>query len=164
MPSSSAHSRWYHYQTIVTPSRGTRFLRLCLYADAHEPGSVTINEYANVVIQRTPVIYQPVVVASPRKHERPAAHLYTVGDSFSPDWIGPLGEQHVEVDGLRNGWLGPQSKHVPLRFGPSSWYLVSRFSALLAAGFLFVLALIGWIRRWGRISATAVTAPERKHG
>ena len=52
----------------------------------------------------------------------------------------------MEVDGLRNGWLGPHSGDVPLRFGPSSWYLLSRFASLLAAGLLLALALPRWPR------------------
>ena len=144
LPSNSAPSQWYHYQAIVTPDPGTRSLSLYLYADVYTPGALTTNEYSDVVVRRSPVLLQPVVVATPRRHERPAPALYTVGESFSPDWIGPPGDQHVEVDGLRNGWLGPHSRDVPLRFGPSSWYLLSRFASLLAAGLLLALALPRW--------------------
>jgi hypothetical protein len=96
------------------------------------------------VVRRSPVFLQPVVVATPPGHERPAPALYTEGEGFSSNWIGPHGDQHVEVDGLRNGWLGPHSGDVPLRFGPSSWYILSRFASLLAAGFLLALALPRW--------------------
>jgi glycosyltransferase involved in cell wall biosynthesis/O-antigen/teichoic acid export membrane protein len=144
LPSNSAPSRWSHYQAIVTPDPGTRSLTLFLYADVYTWGTLTTNEYSDVVIRRSPVVLQPVVVATPRTHQRPAPALYTVGESFSPDWIGPPGDLRVEVDGLRNGWLGMRSRNDPLRFGPSSWYLLSRFASLLAAGLLMALALSLW--------------------
>jgi len=103
------------------------------------------------VVRRSPIPIQPVVVATPRRHERPVTALYTTGDSFSPDWIGPPGDQHVQVDGLRNGWLGEHSRDVPVRLGPSSWYLLSRFASLLAAGLLLAVALSLWPGRRSRI-------------
>ena len=141
LPSSSVPSRWYHYQAIVTPDPGTRSLSLFLYADVYTSGAPTTNEYSDVVVRRCPVLLQPVVVATPRGHERPVSALYTVGESFSPDWIGPPGDQHVEVDGLRSGWLGPNSRDDPPHFSLSSWYLLSRLASLLAAGLLLALAL-----------------------
>ena len=149
----------------MTPDPGTRSLTLFLYADVYTPGALTTNEYSDVVVRRSPVVLQPVVVATPRSHERPAPALYTVGGSFSPDWIGPPGDQRVEVDGLRNGWLGPHSRDVPLRFGPSSWYLLSRFASLLAAGLLLALALSLWPGGRYRLVATVRAASGgRKHG
>ncbi|MGO9296408.1 MAG: glycosyltransferase [Streptosporangiaceae bacterium] len=148
LPSNSAGSRWYHYQTIVTPQPGTRRLSLYLYADVYTSGVRTTQDYSDVVVRRAPAVLQPVVVATPRKHERPAPELYTVGEGFSPDWIGPSGVPRVEVDGLRTGWLGSHAKDEPLRFGPSSWYLMSRLASLLAVGLLLALALARW--RGGR--------------
>jgi len=148
LPSNSASSRWSHYQAIVTPRPGTRSIQLFLYADVFTSGALTTNAYSDVVVRRCPVALQPVVVATPRSHERSAPALYTVGEGFSPDWIGTPGDHHVELDGLRNGWLGPHSRnHLP-RFGLSSWYLLSRFASLLAAGLLIALALFRW--RGGR--------------
>jgi hypothetical protein len=148
LPPGSVHSQWYHYQAIVTPDPGTGSLSLFLYADVYTPGTLTTNEYSDVVVRRCPVLLQPVVVATPRGHERPAPVLYTVGGSFSPDWIGPPGDQHVEVDGLRNGWFGPHSMDDPTRFSLSSWYLLSRLASLLAAGLLLALLLALALPRW----------------
>ncbi len=165
LPPISTLARWYHYQTIVTPDRGTRSLKLFIYADVYRPGAPTTNEYAQVLVRRSPIPIQPVVVAAPRRHERPVTALYTTGDSFSPDWIGPPGDQHVQVDGLRNGWLGEHSRDVPVRLGPSSWYLLSRFASLLVAGLLLAVALSLWPERRSRIVATVRTAlGGRKHG
>jgi hypothetical protein len=144
LPPSTSLSRWYHYQTIVTPNARTRRLMLFLYADVYTAGTLTTNEYADVVVRRSPVVLQPVIVATPQSHERQAPALYPTGGSFSPDWIGPPGDLRVEVDGLRNGWIGPHPMKTPPRFGPSSWYLLARFASLLAAGLLLALALSLW--------------------
>ena len=141
LPSSSVPSRWSHYQTIVTPDPGTRKLLLFLYADVYRSGSRTEDEYSDVVVRRSPVLLRPVVLATPRTHERPATALRTVDSGFSPDWIGPPGHQRVEVDGLREGWLGPPTGVATPRFRPSSWYLASRLGSLLAAAVLLALAL-----------------------
>jgi len=159
LPPNSALSRWHHYQAIVTPDPGTRRLALYLYADVFTSGALTTSDYSDVVVRRSPVFLQPAVVATPRRHERPAPALYTVAGSFSPDWIGPPGVPRVEVDGLRNGWLGPHSRDYPLRFGPSSWYLLSRFASLLAAGLLLALALPRWPGGRHRLVATVRAAP-----
>ncbi|HEY6789646.1 MAG TPA: hypothetical protein VI365_20290, partial [Trebonia sp.] len=164
LPENSASSGWYHYQAIVTPDPGTLSLSLFLYADVYTPGALTTNEYSDVVVRRCPALLQPVVVATPQGHERPAPALYTTSETFSPDWIGPPGDQHVEVDGLRNGWLGPHSSDDPPRFTPSSWYLLSRLASLLAAGLLLALALSRIPRRWNRLVATPAALKGQEHG
>jgi arabinofuranan 3-O-arabinosyltransferase len=164
LPSRSASSRWYHYQAIVTPAPGTRSLSLFLYADVYTPGAPTTNEYSDVVVRRCPVLLQPAIVATPRGHERPVSALYTVGESFSPNWIGPPGDQHVKVDGLRDGWLGPNSGADPPRFSLSSWYLLSRLASLLAAGLLLALALPRIPRRWYRPVAVPAASKGQEHG
>jgi hypothetical protein len=167
-PSYLPPSRWYRYQAIVTPDPGTRNLTLYLYADVYTPGAITTNEYSDVEVRRAPVLLQPVVVATPgrrRGNEPPAAALYASSGSFSPDWTGPPGDQHVEVDGLRNGWLGPHEADDRPRFSLSAWYLLSRLASLAAAGLLLALALRGWPARRYRLVAAVRTAPEeRDHG
>ena len=158
LPSKSDPSQWYHYQTIVTPNPGTRSLSLFLYADVYASGTLTTNQYSDVIVRRSPMLPEPVVVATPRGHERPVPALYTVGGSYSPDWIGPSGDQHVEVDGLRNGWLGPHSMDDP-RFSLSSLYLLSRLASLLAAGLLLALALPRWRGGRYRLAAGVRAAP-----
>ena len=151
---NSAPTGWYHFQTIVTPDPRTRSLALYLYADVFAPGVLTTNDYSDVVVRHCPVPFQPVVVATPRRHEQQASALYSVAGSFSPDWIGPAGDPRVAVDGLRNGWLGPHARNDLPRLGPSSWYLLSRFASLLAAGLLLVLALSRWSGGRHRQAAT----------
>ncbi len=142
LPPRSALSRWYHYQTIVTPDPRAGSLMIFLYASVYTPGARTTNEYSNIVIRRSPALLQPVIVATAPKQRRPAPALDAVDEGFSADWIGPPEDQRVEVDGLRDGWLGPSSRQVPVRFGPSSWYSLSCFSSLLAAGLLLALGLL----------------------
>ena len=161
MPQDAARSRWYHYQAIATPDPGTRALRLFLYAATY--GEPSVNDYAHVVVRRSPVLPQPVVIASRRGRDRPAPDLITSGQSFSTDWIGPPEARHVEVDGLRNGWLVPHATDVPPpRFAPSSWYLQSRLVSLLAAVALIALALSSWRRGRRRQAVTALSASEER--
>lgn len=162
LPQTSSRSRWYHYQTIITPDPGTRRLRLFLYADVYARGTRTTNEYSDIVIRRSHDFLQPVVAGTPRTHERPETALYTSGQSFSPEWAGPPGDQRVEVDGLRNGWLAPRAADVPLHFGPSWWYLLSRSASLLAAGFLLAFALsLGLGRRYRLVKVVRVPSGKR---
>ena len=163
IPPSSSPSQWYRYQAIVTPDPGTRHLQLFLYADVYTSGTHTTNEYSDVVVRHAPVLLQPVVVATSGRQKRPAPALYTVGESFSPDWIGPPGDPRVEVDGLRNGWLGPQQpREDPPRYSLSSWYRLSRFASLLAAGLLLALALPRWPGGRYRLVATVRAASEEQ--
>ena len=157
VPRNLPPSHWYHYQAIVRPDPGTRFLSLFLYADGYRLGVRTVNEYSDVVVRRSPVLLQPVIVATRRSQERPARRLFASGGSFSSDWIGPSGAQQVEVDGLRNGWLVRRTTNVPTRYAPASWYVLSRLGSLLAAGVLLTLALSLLLR--GRVRRVA-TAPE----
>ena len=162
LPRSSSSSRWYHYQTILTPASGTRTLRLFLYADVYAAGVHTVNEYSDVVVRHTLDYLQPVVVATARRHENRPPALYTTGESYSPDWIGPSADRHVEVDGLRNGWVGPHSGKVSLRFGLASWYLLSRAASLLAAALLLALVVPRWRRGGYRLVAKSQAASRRR--
>lgn len=150
----AASSRWHRYRAIVTPARGTRSLTLFLYADVYTSGAPTTNEYAGVVVRRAPALLQPVVVGTPlRRHRQPPA-LFTAGEGFSPDWVGSPGSLRVEVDGLRNGWLGPRRAAEPPRFSLARWYQLSRLASLLALCLLLALALSGWPAVQRRLVAT----------
>src|SRR6185437_687541 len=50
LPPRSTLTRWYHYQTLVTPDRGTRSLMIFLYANVYTRGARTTSEYSNIVI------------------------------------------------------------------------------------------------------------------
>jgi hypothetical protein len=153
LPSTSSLSRWHLYQTIVTPSPGTRSLTPYLYADVYTPGEATTNEYADVVVRQTQPLLQPVIVATAQKPDRAAPALHATGVSFSADWIGPSGDSRVEVDGLRNGWLGPSADSDP-HYGLVSWYVLSRYASVLAAVLIVALALS---RRRSRRSVRRIT-------
>jgi hypothetical protein len=157
---NAAQSRWHHYQAIATPDPRTRSLALFLYADVNRRGALTTNEYSHVVVRRSPVLLQPVVVATPHRHQDDAPALFTVGGSFSSDWVGPPGDKRVKVDGLRNAWLGPHSGDYAPSFAPSSQYLMSRVASLLAAGLMLALALPRWRRP---IATVRATSGVRKH-
>jgi hypothetical protein len=156
LPPSPASGQWYHYQAIATPDPGTRSLSLFLYADVYTHGTATANEYSDVVVRRSPVLLQPVVMATPLGRGHPAPALSAGSEGFSSDWIGPPRAQHVKVDGLRNGWLGPHEADGPPRFSLSSWYRLSRQASLIAVGILLALLLPRWPRGRYRPAATVL--------
>jgi len=153
LPSNSGSSKWSRYQTIVTPDPGTRKMLIYLYADVYTPGVITTNEYSDVVVRKFSAAPQPVVVATPRRHES-VEPLYTTDGSYSSGCAESSGASRVEVDGLRNGWLGGNSGDHPPRFTWSAWYLLSRIASILAVGLLLALALSRRVREfWPRRGA-----------
>lgn len=140
------HDKWERYQTIVTPSPGTRNLTLFLYADVYTVGQPTINEYAKIAIRQAPRFAQPIVLATRQRFHGERAALNITDESFSSTWLGPQREVRVKVDGLRNGWLGQRLKAGSAHFSLSLWYQMSRVISLVAGGLLLVLALSVWRR------------------
>jgi hypothetical protein len=159
LPSNPGSSKWNRYQTIVTPDPGTRRVSIYLYADAYRPGAITTNEYSDVVVRKFSAVPQPVLVATPRRHE-PVEPLYTTDGSYSSGWTVPSGAPRVEIDGLRNGWLGA-SKSDAAHFSAASWYQMSRVASLAAVGLLLALALSGWTGGRRRLVAAVRTLSKR---
>lgn len=104
IPAIAGGHGWFHVQDVVTPHPGTMALSLFVYADSLVAGHRTITEYADVQAHAVPLI-TPVVLARPAYPGRPA-YLRQSASAYSNRWSGPAGATHVEVDGLRNGWLG----------------------------------------------------------
>jgi glycosyltransferase involved in cell wall biosynthesis/O-antigen/teichoic acid export membrane protein len=159
LPNSGAPG-WRHYQATLTPDPATRRLSLWLYADVYTRGTVTTNEYADVVVRKFSAAAQPVVVATPQRHEA-VEPLYTTGESFSSGWTVPSGAARLEVDGLRNGWLGGNATDDAPRFSSSSWYLLSRIASLVALGLFLALALSGLTGGRRRLVAVVRNLPKR---
>jgi hypothetical protein len=159
LPSNSGSSGWTRYQTVVTPAPGTRKVSIWLYADVYTPGAVTVNEYSGVVVRKFSAVPQPVLVATPRQHD-PVAPLYTADGSFTSGWTVSSGAPRVEIDGLRNGWLGASGDDAP-QFTAASWYQMSRVASLVALGLLLALALYGWTGGRRRLVATVKNLSQR---
>jgi glycosyltransferase involved in cell wall biosynthesis/O-antigen/teichoic acid export membrane protein len=159
LPNSGAPG-WRRYQATVTPDPATRRLSLWLYADVYTPGTVTANEYADVVVRKFSAAAQPVVVATPQRQEA-VEPLYTTEESFSSGWTVPSGAARLAVDGLRNGWLGANATDDAPRFSSSSWYLLSRIASLVALGLFLGLALSGSTRGQRRLVAVVRNLPKR---
>jgi hypothetical protein len=154
LPSNSGSSGWSHYQAIVNPDPGTRSLALYLYADVYTPGAVTTDEYSDVAVRKFSASPQPVVVATPQRHGS-VQPLYTVDESYSSGWTESPGDSRVEVDGLRNGWLGANSGIEAPRLSLSAWYLLSRVASILAVGLVLALALPRRFRGRVRLAGAA---------
>jgi hypothetical protein len=104
---------WTRYQTTVTPDRGTTALDLFLYADVYEPHTLTRDDYANIKIFEVPSLPQFDVLGTPASGPKPPT-LMVHNSSYSSQWQGPAGSDHVVVDGLMNGWiLGSDSSTRP---------------------------------------------------
>ena len=159
LPSNSGSSRWTRYQTIVAPDPGTRKVSIYLYADVYTPGHITTNEYSDVVVRKFSAVPQPVVVATPQR-DAPVEPLYTTDGSYSSGWTVPSGAPRVEIDGLRNGWLGA-SEADAAHFSAASWYQMSRVASLVAVGLLLALALSGWTGGQRRLAAAVGTLSKR---
>jgi len=101
LPSSN---RWEHYDAVVTPAPLTRTLSLVLYAYSTQAGQLSVEDYSGVVVKPLPAAPLLAVVATPTRPAGSAA-IHTALTGFATGWTSASGGRHVEVDGLRNGWI-----------------------------------------------------------
>ena len=136
----SNSASWTNYTATIYPDPGT--LSLTLYLTAGGPGLDSINEFANVRV--VPVSLQTSTLKSSDSTARPSLIISETG--YSRDWIGPVGAEHVKVDGIFNGWITTQdpSKPVDVHY---------RYTALIGTAYLvsdlglIALVLISLVRR-----------------
>jgi hypothetical protein len=147
-------SRWQRYRTVVTPDPGAETLSLFLYADVYPTGQRSVEQYAHVIVRSLPaapkvdVVGRPVVPPAPTR-------LLSLATGFAPGWVGPSGAAHVEVDGMRNGWLSDTTAVTAgqVRYLPGSGEL--RDEILLAGGSLLAaIAIAAGAAFWRRRSST----------
>jgi hypothetical protein len=122
-PALPTGSGWQQYQAVILPGPFATGLRLYLYSPAAQScqggsctTSQTTNDFADVQAFSLPAAPHAVVVATPEESGS-AEHLVVLRDSYSPDWHGPSGGQHVLVDGLFNGWVG-RAVSFEIGYGP----------------------------------------------
>ncbi|MHB1520705.1 MAG: hypothetical protein ACYCWN_05225 [Ferrimicrobium sp.] len=131
-------SGWIRYSAIATPSRGTRFLSLIVYAYGLGTGSQSMDQYANVQVFSLPSITPPLLTGVPKTYLH--VRLVVAARGFSSSVSDPRGLKHVLVDGLRNGWIADRR----ITKLPSQSSFVMAQSALYAilsfAGFMAVFA------------------------
>ncbi|WP_298211185.1 hypothetical protein [Ferrimicrobium sp.] len=99
----SAYPGWREYSFAVVPSAHARSLSLFLYAYAPSSGGQTIDQYAGVKAVAVSSLTPPILIGVPplRYHD----HLIVSSNTFSGLSTDARGALHVDVDGLRNGWI-----------------------------------------------------------
>jgi arabinofuranan 3-O-arabinosyltransferase len=138
LPSIPDQAGWATYRTSVTPDVGTTEIRLHLYADGGAPGSLTVNEYADVRVVEVPSLPSLTLISEPALQSPPATQLVVLHNSYSAAWHGPMGDEHVLVDGMLNGWLQPAGTHrFSASYEPGELLSVSQWISL--GTFLLIL-------------------------
>lgn len=146
-PTLASSSSWVHVQDVVSPNPAAGTLSLFAYADVLLPGQTTTNEYAGVTAYRLPAAGRAVLLATPRNPRSAVSRLQISDSSFSPSWVVPRG-RHVLVDGLRNGWVLPTSRHSPVApsFIPAAWDRGAQLVSATAAVILVALAMLLFVQ------------------
>lgn len=152
---------WERYRAVLTPAVGTRRLSIYLYAFSTVPGQTTVSEFANIVVRSLPAAPQVDVLAQ-AEHAGARASLLTGSTGFGPGWGYRGGGRHVEVDGLRNGWIvaGPREPAVVATvYAP---VLGERRKELLLGGICLGAALSLAVLRRRRERGTDLAAAESR--
>lgn len=132
---------WKQYRTEVTVDPGTKSLVLYAYADSTFRGQRTTVDYADIRVNRL-IDSFPLLIARPTQNPSPPPeHLRVSQLGFGPYWTGPTGD-HVQVDGLLDGWLGtPAQISAPLRYRYDRVVRSSQLLSITAGGLSVILIL-----------------------
>jgi hypothetical protein len=130
-----------------------------LYSDVYETGVATVNDYADVQAVEVPALSQFDLVGTPVISADPPA-LVVHMSSFSPDWRGPSGADHVLVSGLLNGWLMPASQTFAAHYVDEDKILKAFW---VSAGGLVLSLILGsyCLLRWRKVRS--VLPPRHRH-
>ncbi len=133
-PDLSSSGSWSTYHTTIYPDPGTT--SLTLYLTAGGGNSLSESDYATV--RATPLNIQTAPASTSA-----GPSTLTIDDStYSPNWVDPLGGEHVAVDGLFNGWITATqpSAIVTARYEPDR-LLRAAYSLTYSALFIALVAL-----------------------
>lgn len=155
---------WQRYSAVVVPSAHTTSLSLFLYALSTTSDQTTVNEYADLVVRALPAAPQVDVFGMPTTPPTPprSRALVTTSTGFDAGWSISRGGRHVEVDGLRNGWIVARAEPPPR--GAHAVFLPTRSElrdeiALAGVGALTGLLLAILARRRPRSSDSRAARP-----
>jgi arabinofuranan 3-O-arabinosyltransferase len=138
----SSEIGWTTYRATITPDPGSTALALFVYADAASPGLTTTNEYADVRILELPALPQLVLVGTPDGTATSSNHLAVLHNTYSSNWQGPAGSQHVLVDGMLNGWLTTlKSTNLSAQYAPRDAVKTAFWVAGIGVGLLLLIAI-----------------------
>jgi hypothetical protein len=149
LPSVPEREGWFEYRGSVIPEIGTKSLSLYLYAEA-TPHGATISEYADVHVMELPSLPQVVLVGRPDGGVPSRLALTVLKEGFSRRWQGPQGSNHVLVDGMLNGWLGPEPRSAIIRYSASRAMALGVLASGVGCVCALCLLLVAWLASRGR--------------
>lgn len=139
----SDSSKWTTYKATVTPDSGTSELDLIVYVSGSASGP-SVNDFADVRVVELPLVSKMDLLGTP-----PTASTTTLlvdESSYSREWQGPAGSEHVLVDGIMNGWLVQHPDHVTTRYTGGRLVIGGFGVSALAALITLCLALsLTWL-------------------
>ena len=148
LPPIPNRSGWSTYRVSFSPDPATAYVTLYLYADASQPGSRTINEYADVRAIHVPSTTGFALLAAPDPQATSSVQLVVVHTGFSPEWQGPPGSQHVLVDGMLNGWLITSGSTVfSAYYRPADAVRLAGWTSLAACLAILLFPALRWAAR-----------------
>ena len=104
LPAMTPSAHWRTYSAIVNPPPGTKQLMLFVYAMPPGPGTTATDMYAGIHVRSIAGNPTIEVIAQPT-HPRSGPRLITTPEGYAAGWKAVGAGRHVEVDGMRNGWV-----------------------------------------------------------
>jgi arabinofuranan 3-O-arabinosyltransferase len=149
LPDMPKASSWIAYRASFKPDPGTTALNLYLYADGAGQGGRTVNEYAGVRVTEVAALPRLVLFVTPGAQPSPLV-LVVLHDTYSSQWGASTG-QHVEVDGMLNGWLlRPNSGPFTTSYLPSTAVRLAQLISVISLLIVIALPASPILRRAGR--------------
>lgn len=145
LPAVKPSAHWRTYSAVVSPPAGTKGLMLFVYAMPVAPGTTSTELYAGIDVRAIAGNPRIEVVAQPTE-VRPEPRLITIPEGYAAGWKAFGAGRHVEVDGMRNGWLTTDAagRDVRIVFTPVASEV--RDEAVVGTGSLLIalLAAVLW--------------------
>jgi arabinofuranan 3-O-arabinosyltransferase len=147
LPRLPDNPAWSTYRASITPDIGATAVSLFLYADVYQPHTRTTNDYANISIVEVPALPSLVLLGDPQTQPPPPLQLIVVHTSFSADWLGSTGGEHVLVDGMLNGWLVPAgTRDFSAYYKPADVFWAAQLISLVTGLAAVLIALLLCLR------------------
>lgn len=141
LPAMAPSARWRTYSAEVNPPPRTKRLMLFLYATPPAPGTTATELYAAIHVRSIAGNPKVEVIAQPT-HLRSAPRLITIPEGYAAGWNAVGAGRHVEVDGMRNGWLTTDAagRAAQIVFTPTASEITDEVA--VGAGSLLIAMLI----------------------
>jgi len=145
IPAMTASRHWRSYATVIDPPPGTTQLALYLYAMPRASGQSATELYAGIDVQSLSANPTVEVVAQPTD-PRPGPRLMTIPEGYAAGWKAVGLDRHVEVDGMRNGWLitDASDRDIHIVFTPVASEITDEVALGIGGLFMAVLVTVLW--------------------